>query len=80
MNKVIVKKKKKEYKLEDLTHSDFDLLKQAFFLAQREPTAFVCFGKHYPKLRALGLVDDENQVTYEGRDFVKQYIARYEDK
>ena len=77
---VIVKKKRREYKLEDLTRDDFDLLKQAYFLHQNDPTAFLCFGKFFPKLKALKLVDDENQLTYEGRGFVKYYIQKFESQ
>lgn len=70
------KEKRKEPKLEDLTRDDLDLLKLAYFL--QDPHQFVCFGKHYPKLRSLLLVDDENKITLRGRELTKYLMGKLE--
>jgi len=80
MMAIVVRKKKKElkreYQLTDLTRDDSELLKQACF--QQDSSTFVCLGKHYMKLRALKLVDDEMQVTYKGRSLVKYLLSKLE--
>lgn len=64
MNKVVIKKKRKVYKIEDLTEADINMLAQAYSIPQDH---FMCFGKYYYKLRALELVDDELQITHQGK-------------
>jgi len=60
---VLKKKKKKEYKLEDLRTSDIDLLIQS---ASAPPEAFFCFGMAWYKLYSLGLIDEDTKVTQDG--------------
>lgn len=66
----------KEYKLQDLTDTEYLLLKQSYFLYRNKDEGFVCFGRHYFKLRQLGLIDWENQITYDGRALVKYLMPR----
>ena len=61
----------KIYTLEDLKKDDMELMKHACFL--QEPHV-LCFGKHYRKLSSLGLIDDENKVTYYGYKLTKKYM------
>lgn len=60
-------KKRKIYKLEELSRKDLALLKKAYNV---KPPTFVCFGVNYIHLNALGLVDDENNITLAGRNLV----------
>lgn len=63
MANIIVKKKRREYKMEDLNKYDVELLLQT---ANAEPEALFCIGKAGPKLYALGLIDSENRITNDG--------------
>lgn len=60
-------KQKREYKLEDLNSSDLNHLFQA---AGLPPKTWYCFGNSYAKLAALGLVDDDNSVTWKGKELL----------
>jgi len=68
------------YKIQDLSYNEYDLLKEAYFLHQNQienqPVSFVCFGASYYKLLDLDLIDDENQITFHGRQLVKYLAAR----
>lgn len=68
---MVKKKKFRIYKLDELNKDDFALLKQSYFLYRNNTEEFVCFGKHYNKLRQLELIDDDNQITFHGRSLVK---------
>lgn len=63
MTKVVTKKKKRVYKLEDLTSSDIELLIAA---AHAPPESFFCFGMAWYKLYSLKLIDEDTKVTMEG--------------
>lgn len=76
--KVILKKKRKDYVLGDVNERDYVLLKQAYFLT--DPETFVCFGKHYLKLKFLKLITEEMQITYEGRALVKFLLAHKKEQ
>lgn len=71
MKKVI---RKKKFKIGDVTKSDYLLMKQAFFLSDKD--TFVCFGPTFSKLNQLDLVDDENQLTYTGKALVKFLMSK----
>lgn len=68
--------KRIEYKFEDITDTDFALLRKAYFL--QDPAQFLCYGKHFYKLKALNLIDDENQLTFKGKGFVKYILGKLE--
>lgn len=70
MNKLLLKKKKRTYKLEDLRKSDIDLLIAA---ASVPPEAFFCFGKAWEKLYALRLIDEDTKITNEGVMAVRSF-------
>lgn len=65
--KVVIKKKRKIYKLEDLDSRDLELLAKAYSL---DDQSFICLGSRGYKLIQLGLMSDELQITYEGRKFM----------
>jgi hypothetical protein len=56
-------KKKRVYKMEDLTKYDIELLIQA---ASVPSETFFCFGMAWYKLYALGLIDEDTKVTNDG--------------
>lgn len=62
------KEKEKKYTLEDLTLNDIEMLSLA---AHLPPKTWFCFGKTFFKLNDLGLVDNENAVTYQGKQLIK---------
>jgi hypothetical protein len=66
-NKVVVKKKRKIYKLEDLDMRDLELLAQAYALPDDH---FLCLGTRGYKLIQLGLMSEELQITYAGRRYM----------
>lgn len=68
--------KRKIFKIQDLTQTEYDLLYKSFWLHKDKDEPFVCFGRYYDKLRQLELVDNENQITYTGRQLVKFLMAR----
>jgi hypothetical protein len=63
----MIKRKRKSYTVEDLDYTDLELLAKAYTLQDDE---FLCMGVRAYKLVALGLMSDENQITYEGRRFI----------
>lgn len=67
---VIRKKKKREYKLEDLRESDISLMMASLAIPAEH---FFCFGKAGIKLAALGLIDDENRVTQDGIQAIRSF-------
>ena len=60
-------KRRPKAKLEDLTEKDLTLLRLSYSL---EDDQFICFGKSYFPLKSLGLISEDNQITYVGRQFV----------
>lgn len=71
MVQVIAKKKKKrEYKMEDLNKYDIELLIQA---ASVPPEYFFCFGMTWYKLYALGLIDEDTKVTQDGLMAIRSF-------
>jgi len=69
VNQVILKKKRK-WKIEDLTVRDMDLLSQASYLPEKN---WFCFGMSFYKLVQLEAVDEDTLVTPFGRELVRAY-------
>ena len=70
--------KKKEYTVRDLTRFELDLLTKASYIPADH---FMCFGKYYHKLKSLNLVDNEYQLTPEGRSMARAWAQyRAEEK
>lgn len=53
-----------------------DALKLLHSAAFLEPPNFMCFGKYYTQLRKLDLIDNEYNVTFMGRQFIKFCISQ----
>lgn len=70
MTQTVIKKKRKVYKLEDLTKSDIDLLIAS---ASAPPEAFFCFGMSWFKLFSLNLIDEDTKITNEGIMAVRSF-------
>lgn len=60
-------KRRPKTRIEDLTAKDIKLLTMAYGLPDDQ---FMCFGKSYYPLQSLGLVSDDNQITFVGRQYV----------
>jgi len=65
MNQII--KKRKKWKLSDITAKDVELLQQAAHLPEK---TWFCFGWAYYKLFDLHLVDEDTFITPYGVQFV----------
>jgi hypothetical protein len=63
-------KRRKKWKLDDLTPRDMDLLSTAAHLPEK---TWFCFGISFYKLFDLKLVDEETMPTFYGRELVKAY-------
>lgn len=62
------KETEKRFKLEDLTIGDIDMLALAANVPQG---TWFCFGVCFYKLYDLDLVDNDNSVTFYGKQLIK---------
>ena len=67
---LIRKEKKKKYSLMDLNSRDMEMLSLAANNVSER--YWFCYGMSFYKLNDLGLVDDDNMVTLEGRQLLKR--------
>lgn len=74
MEKVV---RRPKAKIEDLSPKDLRLLSLAYGLPDE---SFLCFGKNFYRLQELGLISDENQITFMGRMFVWQLSQELKSK
>lgn len=65
---------KSKYTLESLNQADIDLLTQASHVPEK---TWFCFGQSYFKLLSLELVDNDNQVTYTGKQLLARLSKKY---
>lgn len=65
---LIRKERVQKYTLEDLNSNDMEILSLA---AHAPEKTWFCFGKCFYKLYDLGLVDNDNAVTFYGKQIVK---------
>lgn len=64
----IKKEKQRKFELEDLNANDIEMLSLA---AHVPPKTWFCFGLSFYKLYDLGLVDNDNAVTFYGKQLIK---------
>jgi hypothetical protein len=58
----------KEWTFEDLRDKDIELLRKVFLSPEG---TFVCLAMSYYPLKGLNLIDEENQITHDGRSFLR---------